>query len=219
MNNLREFNNYILDKYNGILNSDDLSSPLLISSDEVYNNSLKRRIMYVGQETNGWFNYGMLNKEVTAYNLEETYFNFLKNGASNSVFWRYIKQILEISDGQLINNVIWSNTFIAGKRNGIGTPDITRELFDISLEYLLYIREYFKPNHIILVNGPNNPYYELNKKFLKKIKSTLIDIYPTLSNPLVIDEENNILWTYHPGFQNRMRINKEIMVKIKNKII
>lgn len=175
--------------------------------------------MYIGQETNCWFNYDRSNSDVTVENLEQAYFDFLKQGARNRDFWKYFKQILEISDSELIRNVIWNNTFIAGKRREMGPPVITPELFDLSLEYLLYIRKYFEPEHIILVNGPTNPYYELTVNFLKEIRSSLVDTYPTMSNPLVVDEEKNIFWTYHPAFQNRQRINKEIMEKIKSKII
>ena len=83
----------------------------------------------------------------------------------------------------------------------------------------MFIKQYFQPENIILVNGPTNPYYELTIQFLKAIKSNLADTYPTKNNPLVIDEEHNIFWTYHPAFQNRMGIKEEVMHKIKSKIL
>lgn len=219
MSNLRELNNYILEEYNKISNCEELSSPLLISSDEAYTNLLERKIMYIGQETNCWFNYDIPNSDVTVHALEQVYFNFLKQGARNRDFWKYFKQMLEITDDKLINNVIWNNTFIAGKRREMGHPPVTKELSDLSLEYLLNIRKIFDPEHIILVNGPTNPYYELTIRLLKEIKSSLVDTYPTISNPLVVDEKHNIFWTYHPAFQNRQHINSEITEKIKSKIM
>lgn len=219
MDDLKALNKYILEQYNKIENCEELSSPLLISSSEAYTKSLERRIMYIGQETNCWFNYNHDDSEVTVEALEQAYFNFLKQGARNRDFWKYLKQILEITDNKLINNVVWNNTFIAGKKREMGHPPVTEKLADLSLEYLLFIRTYFNPEHIILVNGPTNPYYEVTIKFLKEIKSNLVDTYPTISDPLLMDSKNNVFWTYHPGFQNRQHINQEIMEKIKSKIM
>lgn len=219
MSCLRDLNEYILEEYNKIENCEELSSPLLISSDKSYTESLERRIMYIGQETNCWFNYDNPSSEVTVQALEQSYFEFLKCGARNRDFWKYFKQMLEITDDKLINNVIWNNTFVAGRRREIGHPPVTKKLSDLSIEYLLNVRKIFEPEHIILVSGPTNPYYELTIKFLKEVKSSLVETYPTMVNPLVIDEKNNIFWTYHPGFQNRKHINNEIMEKIKKKII
>jgi len=219
MSSLKDFNMYILEKYNQIENNEELSSPLLISSDKSYIDGLDRKIMYIGQETNCWFNYNFPNSEVTSAALEQTYFTFLQQGARNREFWKYFKQILDITDERLINNVIWNNTFIAGRRREMGAPCVSDELLDISLEYLLYIMGFFKPQHIILVNGPRNPYYELTIRFLKQIKSNLVDTYPSMTNPLIVDEEHNIFWTYHPAFQNRMGIKEEVMSKIKSKIL
>ncbi|MBE6138744.1 MAG: hypothetical protein E7173_03265 [Firmicutes bacterium] len=219
MSALREFNISMLEEYNSIANNRELSSPLLISSEQSYIDGLERKIMYVGQETNCWFNYGISNSVVTAEDLEAAYFSFLKEGARNREFWKFYKQILSINDEQLIKNVIWTNTFIAGKRREMGAPCISDSLLNISLEYLLFVKDYFQPEHIILVNGPTNPYYELTIQFLKEIKSSLVTTYPTKSNPLVVDNQHNILWTYHPAFQNRIGIKEEVMSKIKSKLL
>lgn len=218
MSCLREFNNYVLEEYNKIENREELSSPLLISSDLNYTDSLEQKIMYIGQETNCWFNYDYPNNKVTVEALEKKYFEFLMQGARNRDFWKYFKQLLEISDEKLISNVIWNNTFIAGKRREMGAPIVTDSLANLSLEYLLTIRNFFEPEHIILVNGPTNPYYGVTIRFLKEIKSSLVTTYPTISNPLVVDEKNNIFWTYHPAFQKRAGLIDETMNKIKQKI-
>ena len=219
METLKSFNKYILDEYNMIENNEELSSPLLISSDKNYIEDLKRKIFYIGQETNCWFNYDFPNNQVCSEDLEQTYFKFLQNGARNRDFWKYYKQLLEISDEELIHNVIWNNTFISGKRQGIGAPSVNKQLSDLSLEYLLNIRRLLEPEAIILVNGPKNPYYEQTIRFLKELKSNLVDSYPTLQQPVVIDSKNNVFWTYHPAFQNRTHIKEKVMDKIKSNIL
>lgn len=218
MNKLHEFNNYVLEEYNKIENREDLSLPLLITSDENYIDCLERRIMYIGQETNCWVNYNNPDYQITSSVLEQIYFNFIKNGAANREFWTYIMKILEIPNSKLINNVIWNNTLVAGKRYEKGHPIVTKKLEDLSLEYLLFIKNFFNPEQIIFVNGPTLPYYDITIKFLKELKSSLVNNYPTKYNPLLTDEKHNIIWTYHPNYQQRQRVNEEIISKIKNKI-
>lgn len=219
MENLKSFNKYILDEYNKLENHNELSSPLLISSDDNYIKNLKRKILYIGQETNCWVNYDFPENKIDLNVLEQTYFKFLKNGAANREFWKFYKQLLEIYDEELSNNIIWNNTFISGKREDIGAPQVTKDLSNLSLEYLLYIKDFFQPEYIIFVNGPKNPYYEQTIKFLKELRSNLVDSYPSMQQPVVMDYKNNIFWTYHPGFQNRIHIKEEVMDKIKSKIM
>lgn len=218
MNKLQDFNNYIFEEYTRIENCEDLSMPLLISSDVDYTNNLERRIMYIGQETNGWVNDYEVDYEINSSVLEQIYISFLRKGATNRDFWLFIRQILEISSEKLINNVIWNNTLLAGKRTEKGHPVVTPKLEDLSLEYLLVTKNIFNPEYIIFVNGPHNPYYNITIKFLKELKSSLINTYPTRNNPLLIDRDNNIIWTYHPNYQHRIGINNEIISKIKNKV-
>ena len=218
MNKLHDFNNYAFLEYNKIDNKTELSMPLLISSDVNYANNLDRKVMYVGQETNGWINDYEVDYEVNSDVLEQIYLNFLRKGATNRDFWLFIKNALDISNDKLINNIIWTNTLLSGKKVGVGHPCVTKKLENLSLEYLLFAKNYFNPEYIILVNGPNNPYYDITIKFLKELKSSLINNYPTRNNPLLIDEDNNIMWTYHPNYQHRIGINNEIISKIKNKI-
>lgn len=218
MNKLHDFNKYIFEEYNKIENLEDLSLPLLISSDLSYINNLEKKIMYIGQETNGWVNDYEVDYEINAVVLEQIYLSFLRKGATNRDFWLFIKHVLDISNDKLKNNVIWNNTLLAGKRIEKGHPIVSKKLENLSLDYLLFTHDYFKPEQIIFVNGPHNPYYDITIKFLKELKSKLIHEYPTKNNPLLIDEDKNIIWTYHPNYQHRIGINTEIISKIKNKI-
>lgn len=213
MNELHIFNKKIYEKYKLIRNVDELSCPLLVSSNEIYLNNLNKKILYIGQETNGWIN-DYENKEYFIDEIEQVYYDFMVKSNYNKPFWQFIKSI--INSNKVIDNIIWNNTLIAGKRVGIGCPDNYQELQKLSLEYLLFLYNYFNPEVVILVNGPNNPYYDVTINFLKQINSN-INKYPTLDNSLIIDETKNIFWTYHPSYQNRKNMtdkNKQLIKKI-----
>ena len=52
MNKLNELNKYIYEEYKQLPNREELSIPLLISSNDDYTNNLERRVLYIVQETN-----------------------------------------------------------------------------------------------------------------------------------------------------------------------
>lgn len=216
MNKLSDFNKYLLDKYNEIDYKDSLACPLLVSSNPEFKQNLERKIMYIGQENNGWVNYNKIECQYTQKLIEDRYYEFLQNGAASTEFWQFISKVLSVSREQLINKIIWNNTLIAGKRYEIGPPDCDNKLKDLSLENLLFLYEYFNPEYTIFVNGPNNPYYDITIKFLKEIKSKLQDNYPKLDKPLLVDDDKKIIWTYHPNYQKRKSLHKEIIPNIRN---
>ena len=86
---LREHNIEILNSLRKTIEDYKLSNPLLVSSNKKYIENLKKqkRIMYIGQETNGW----ELKDNIDS--IEECYLKFLYNGASNREFWRFLKLI------------------------------------------------------------------------------------------------------------------------------
>ena len=164
---LREHNIEILNSLRKTIEDYKLSNPLLVFSNKKYIENLKKqkRIMYIGQETNGW----ELKDNIDS--IEECYLKFLYNGASNREFWRFLKLI--------------------------------RNKEEISLENLKFLYNLLKPDMIIMVTGPNNPYYEIIQEFLKHLNSSLVNLYPTTKDMLLIDETKNIHYTYHPNYLNR----------------
>lgn len=219
MNNLQEFNKQTFEKYQKFPNKEELASPLLVSSNEEYLNGLKKRVLYIGQETNCWVNYKSKEIKPSVQELEDEYLKFLKERcAVDRDFWKFIRECLDISRQDLVKNIIWSNTFICSKRTQIGAPNQTKELVDLSLEYLTYLYNYFEPDYTILVNGPRNPYYKLTIEFLKNIKSDIVNYYPTKETPVIADDSKNILWTYHPNYQNRSGLKKQIITDIQKRI-
>lgn len=216
MNKLYEFNKYALNKYENLDYKDSLACPLLVASNPDFTNNLERKIFYVGQETNRWVNYNESGSNYDQQSIENRYFEFLKNGVVSTEFWQFISKVLNVSRKELIKKLIWNNTLIAGKRDEAGAPECDSTLKDLSLENLLFLYEYFEPEYTIFVNGPNNPYYSITYNFLKEIKSKLQDYYPKLDNPMLIDEDKKVIWTYHPNFQKRKNLHKEIISNISN---
>lgn len=221
MSQLHDFNIELLKKYNQLSNREELAFPLLVSSKEQYLQDIKenKKIFYIGQETNCWMNYKDENMLPEVNLIEDAYYNFLdKRCGTNRDYWTFIRECLNINREELSKNIIWSNLFVAGKKHGKGAPNYTDELVNMSIENLLFLYEFFNPKSVILVGGPRNPYYNLTIRFLKEIKSNLIDSYPTLTNPLLIDKNKNIFWTYHPNYQNKKHIKTKIIKDINERI-
>lgn len=214
MDKLNELNKYIYEEYKHLPNREELSIPLLISSSDNYTNNLERRVLYIGQETNCWMNYDDSTYLPNIDVIENKYFNFLKDGARNRDFWVFIRNVLELQREDLLLNVIWNNVLIAGKRRSMGHPETNDKLEDLSMEYLLEITKIFNPEHIIFVCGPTNPYYRVVTKYLKEINSKLVYDYPT-PDKLIINDDR-VIWTYHPAYQNRIHKKDEVLTKVRS---
>ena len=219
MNNLKKYNNHLLNQYYKLTNKQQLSIPLLVSSSEKYINNLDRKILYIGQETNGWLNYNDESFMPNIDYIETAYLNFLKNGANNKEFWMFIRKCLNIPKEDLFKNIIWNNSIITSKRIGIGTPDINSELRTMSIKYLKFLHNYFKPEYTIFVNGPRNPYYNITNDLLKDLNSSLIGKWPTKEEPVLFDDQKNIIWTYHPNYLNKSHLKNDTIYKIKKKLL
>ena len=118
MNQFHLYNIEILKQYRLILNRygrEDLSYPLLVSPTLLNKDG---KILYVGQETNTWGK-EYEDPEIVG-KLESLYEHFLRNGATNRPFWKFLKPILT---SELHEQVIWSNLLLCGKKETLGTPE------------------------------------------------------------------------------------------------
>ena len=199
---LRKENEIILENLSSDIIDKNLSGPLLVSSsEEFYNNiSNNKSIMYIGQETNGWLNEGNVS------DFESLYQNFLYNNNYNREFWKFIRLVIEKRYDLKLDNILWANALICGRKDELGTPIVTDKLESISKDYLVKLYNHFKPEMVVIASGPNNPYYEIIKEFLKSIDSCISGYYPTLNESIIGDESKNIYYTYHPNYLNRKHI-------------
>ena len=195
---LKSYNEELFDSYLKLDNKEELSSPLLVSSKRFLGNIKKNPIMFIGQETNGWVNYDKDNSLITVDEIEDSYDDFLINyKTSKTIFWQFIRDIVGSYD-EISSNVVWTNTLIVGNRYSKGHPVLDSKIKNLSLNYLLFLYEYFEPSIVINVSGNTNPYYKVTNEFLSKIDSSIKDSYPSKDNNIIIDAEKSIVWTYHP---------------------
>lgn len=204
MNELKIYNKNILQKFLQLKNKDCLSYPLLISSNQKFEKGEK--ILYIGKETNTW----LYKYDKVTQNLLEQKYEELLNKLPNTTFWKFLSEINSDS-----KNVIWANTLICGDKYTKGTPKNYEDIKELSIEYLIFIYEYFKPDETVFVCGPNNPYYEIVNKFLNYYNINLE--CPNKDNLINYNEKNNIYWTYHPNFL-RYQKNNKVITKIKNNL-
>ena len=171
-------------------NPNQLSSPLLASPQIIESPG---KILYIGQETNTW------GKEINnnfISNLEALYDNFLKNDATNRPYWKFIKGMINES---LYDSVVWSNLLLCGKKDTLGTPNVSQQLLELSEDYLYHLYEVSKPRSVVIASSPNSVYKELINHFFEKVDCDIKDTLST-SQPVLVDEEKNIIWTYHPRY-------------------
>lgn len=180
--------------------SSPVSAPLLVSSKQQYVTLIKENphsILYIGQETNTWLKNTVLTQEV----IEEGYQNFFVDGdTTNRPFWKFIKTLID--QEKVSNQVIWANALLIGKQDNKGKLEEYEKIYDISVEYLVYLYQYFHPDKVVIVSGPNNPYYSIIVDFLNRIGYQYFG-YPTKEKPVVHNEDCHITWTYHPAALNR----------------
>ncbi len=222
MSKLRIFNEQLIEKYKLLPHKSLFSYPLLVSSNDIYVNDVIKsnpKVFYIGQETNCWVN-NSSSEEINCDLLENAYFNFFyKRHCTNRDFWDFICKTLGCKREVLHHHVIWSNAYIAGKKEGIGTPPYKEELEKLSVENLLFLSQFFNPDLTLFVTGPTWNYYNIMIKYLESKKSILLDKYPTKSNPIVEDSKNSIVWTYHPAYLHRLGIKSEVEDYIQKQYI
>lgn len=194
MNQLHIYNCQVMNSLKTMVGNENLSFPLLVSSKI---SKSDKKILYIGQETNTWC--GKLDDQIDVEILEDRYLNFINDGARNQLFWKFIKEL--VSENQFSENLIWANTFICGRFDQKGTPIISSKLEEISVQYLTFIYQYFNPFMTIIVAGPNNPYYNVIRSFLQNIGADDMN-YPCKEEKIIVNDRENIAWTYHPNYLN-----------------
>lgn len=194
MSKFHVYNMEILKQYRLILNRygrEDLSYPLLVSPTLL---NKEGKILYVGQETNTW---GKEYEDIeNVEKLEILYEYFLRNGATNRPFWKFLKPLLT---SELHEQVIWSNLLLCGKKDSLGTPELPQELIMLSIEYLYSLYKELNPSLVLIASSSRTPYNVIVKEFLKKIDIFYLD-HPSVQQPYAVDKDERVLWTYHPKY-------------------
>jgi hypothetical protein len=199
------------------LNNDELDEwpaiPYLLKIDETEYEKAKLKIMFFGQETNGW---GINDERVNKYNVSveevmQKYFDFCYNGGKEKhggAFWNGVNRFTEIVKNKFNNKYvypIYNNIIKIGKMDYKNRPpqdilELEQNYFNILLNEINILH----PDILIFFTGPN---------YDDQIKSKLGDIF-IYNTPI---EDYNIrelvelkfnsncyaFRTYHPNFLYR----------------
>ncbi len=204
MNKIEVFNEYALNKLKSMDNMEDISNPLLVSP-KAYGN-----VMYIGQETNGWYG-SISDTNYSSEFLTSNYENYLNGKVRNTLFWKFIK---DIYGEDFYKNVIWANALIVGKACKKGLPSNYERFTELSVENLLTIYEYFNIEKIIATGGPYNPYKNICKTFFNEVGIN-IDINLNTTNGAVYSDDNKVLYTYHPQYLRRKNLYDKVVKEAK----
>ena len=145
-------------KMQNLLRDEDIlnySSPLLMYCWEEEYNNCNKKLLFIGQETNSWFDCGSsldnnsLNQVITNYEDFE-----LANGY-NSPFWRFVKELnSQINDTEYC--YLWTNVNKFGQHGAEGRP--AQRVLDLECSYFNVLKDelkILKPDAVIFLTGPN----------------------------------------------------------------
>lgn len=134
----------------------DYEGPLLMKCFEENYSKAKVRILFVGQETNGWMGFNRIktNKQVDEYLEKYVEFSF-SHSRIRSTFWQTVHLINnEINQGDE-KSLMWTNILKFG-RSGKGRPD--KNVQELELKYFNILEEEIKilqSDCILFLSGPS----------------------------------------------------------------
>jgi len=184
------------------------TSPLFICVDEKNYEKSDLKVMFFGQETNGWIEkdnyYGGIDDNIKSF--MDGYYDFWYNGRCwkhGGQFFNGVKRMQKMFEEKFFDkriHYIWNNVIKIGKSEGIGRPP--KFIYDIENNHFSVLREelkILKPDILIFFTGP---YYDnvINEK-LGNVE--FIAIKPFSEKQLaeiLIPEVKFAARTYHPNY-------------------
>jgi hypothetical protein len=192
------------------------TSPLFLCVDEENYEKADLKIMFFGQETNGWIEkdcYYAGTDESLKY-LMDGYYDFLYNGRCwkhGGQFWNGVKMLQKMMAEKFPNknlHFIWNNIIKIGKAEGIGRPP--KHIYDIERSHFSVIQaeiDVLKPDLIVFFTGP---YYDnaITDNFGLAEYTALQPFSKRQLAKVEIPNIKNAVRTYHPNFLWRNDIGK-----------
>ena len=195
--------------------------PLILSVPDDWNNKVK--VMFFGQETNGWLNldYQNLNSIEEAMNRYKRFWIDKKSKYSNSgTFMQVLNKFQNMLDTNRVS-CIWNNIIKIGKKDKKGTP--TKSLIEWQQNWFEIIKkevELLKPDFLIFFTGPNYDKY-IKRTFGEFTKSEVINRNTREIAKLTFKENDKLIAirTYHPSYLRRQKLENEILLLLKDTIL
>ncbi len=195
-----------------------LPTPLFLNVSQTYCDA-KYRVMIFGQETHKWGNFS----EHTLEGLTKQFCEFYNNNVSfsidklqyNVIFFRAFKKIKKLLDdkvGSGNSEVMWNNIVKIGKFDGKNLPseEIMKWQEPLYESMIKFEVELLKPDIIIFFTGPR--YDQFIEKTFGDISHEPIQGYKHNQLTFIksMDLPKNSIRTYHPGYLNRIGIDKYV---------
>lgn len=146
-----------LEKFVAEVGNEDYVAPLLIRCWEEDYSRAQIRVMYYGQETNGWC--GNV-RPVSTENIErilKEYSEFDMGSHYNSLFWRYVHDLHNktFNANANDNGFIWNNVLKFGK-SGSGAPSMKVQTAEVShFNVMRKEIDILRPHIVVFLSGPN----------------------------------------------------------------
>jgi len=197
---------------------DDFAGPHLMYVWEEEYKKANTKVLFIGQETNGWYN-NKISADSDIADAIDTYKNFELGINYNSLFWQKIYYMNEILNGTKDKkNILWTNINKYGKSD-IGRPDA--KITSLENEYFNVLKDeinILNPEVVILFTGPN---YDNDLK--NKLGEIIFHDCSNHNQRILARLENKYLpyhsyRTYHPGYARRAKMEylyEEILSIIK----
>ena len=194
--------------YEGILN---YSSPLLMYCWEDEYNNCNKKLLFVGQETNSWFECGSSLDKNSLKQVITNYEEFELANGYNSPFWRFIKELnSRFNDTEYC--YLWTNINKFGQHGAEGRPD--PKVLDLESEYFNILKDeltILKPDAVIFLTGPNYDNDIINKlgatEFLECSDHTSRE-FAQLKNKYLPKKSFRI---YHPNYLSHSKMFDEYL--------
>ena len=181
---------------------DDYSYPLLLHVWEDEYAKAPFKLMFFGQETNGWGAELSNIEEIPSAMSEYERFNMGRN--YNSTFWSWIHWINQQFGNPNNNGFIWNNILKFGKNGSIGKPD--RKVTELENKYFNVAQEeiaILKPDVCLFLCGPN--YDERIREKFPDVEFNEVSDYPIREVAQLKSSHlpKHSYRTYHPGYGQR----------------
>jgi hypothetical protein len=200
------------------LNNDDLEEwpalPFLIKLNEDQFNQSDLKIMFFGQETNGWIDQNKIGYTVSLEALMDQYYEFCYNGGKEEHgghFWNAIKNFMNLLKNKFPTKEIYpiyNNIIKIGKMEEKGRPSL--DILHLENKYLNVIKDelnILKPDIIIFFTGPNyDDQIELKLGDVIDNKFSIPDFSTRQLCRVNLNENCIAFRCYHPNFLYRNNI-------------
>lgn len=222
----KDWEKNILEEFLRLNPETNYSKPFI--NTQVFEENGKKNILVIGQEARSFFksNDDIDAEYISSYVSEfhDVQINKPKhNNYLKTPFWYFIRGLSENY------NILWNNLDKLHKYEGEETYKLTsteelllHEPFSEANKSLLQLEvDVLNPDVIVLVVGPH--YYKSLFKALNLNTSEYEKSKPNknmLVQQLIVDDfkSTQILWTYHPGYLNRISMLKPVLNKLKIEI-